>query len=589
MLPQNAACVTLTDMKTRNWMRAALVALLMLAVLAAVAWSQRVLILQYSVGWITDWRNPRAANRPVPWQPGPSAREASSTPNIILIVVDDLGINDVGLHRQLPERGLIPTPGIDRLAQEGLRFDRGYAAAAVCTVSRAAILTGRYPWRFGLEFTPTPGALGRIADHLYPPSARAHPVHIDRELARKARPFTELGMPASEVTVAELLKAQGYHTVHIGKWHLGNTPEMRPNAQGFAETLFMESGLYLPHDDPRGVNLRSEHDPVDRFLWPNMRYAVSYNGAGWFEPSGYLTDYFTEEAVKVIERNRNRPFFLYLAHWGVHTPLQASRADYDALAEITDPRERVYAAMIRSVDRSVSRILETLAAQGIDRNTLVIFTSDNGAPGSIGLKDLNAPYRGWKLTHFEGGLRVPFAARWPARIVPGSVQTAPASHIDLLPTLLGAAGTPLPVDRTIDGIDLLGNDLPFHAGGSSSRSEPAREGNLPSKSVPAPRPDRPLFWRDGGYRAVQSEGWKLIDSPQPRRQWLFNLTRDPTERHNQIEREPEQRARLERLLREHHAGMPQPLWPSFVAVPVPIDKTLDQPHALDDEHTYWFN
>lgn len=564
-------------MKTRTWMRTSLLAILLLALLAAAAWSQRVLILQYSVGWITDWRNPRAPNRPVAWQQGPTSREADSTPNIILIVADDLGINDVGLHRQAPQRGLIPTPGIDRLAQEGVRFDRGYAAAAVCTVSRAAILTGRYPWRFGLEFTPTPGALGQIADHLYPPSARAHPVLIDRELARKARPFTELGMPGSEVTVAEVLKARGYHTVHIGKWHLGNTPEMRPNAQGFAETLFMESGLYLPHDDPRAVNLRSEYDPVDRFLWPNMRYAVSYNGSGWFEPSGYLTDYFTDEAVKVIERNRNRPFFLYLAHWGVHTPLQASRADYDALAHIDDPRERVYAAMILSVDRSVTRILEALAANGIDRNTLVIFTSDNGAPGSIGLKELNAPYRGWKLTHFEGGLRVPFAARWPDRIAPGSVQVAPASHIDLMPTLLGAAATPVPADRTIDGIDLLAN----------TAQSPSNE--TASKSAPAPGKDRPLFWRDGGYRAVQSEGWKLIDSPQPRRQWLFNLTSDPTEQHNQIDRESGQRARLERLLREHHAGLPAALWPSFVAVPVPIDKTLDQPHAPDDEHTYWFN
>ena len=583
MLPQKAACVTLMDMKTRTWMRAGLLALMVLSLLALALWSQRVLILQYSAGWITDWRNPRAPNRPVPWQEGPSQASASASaspsasatastaPNIILIVADDLGINDVGLHRQAPQRGLIATPGIDRLAQEGLRFDRGYAAAAVCTVSRAAIMTGRYPWRFGVEFTPTPGALGRIADHLYPASARAHPVLIDRELARKARPFTELGMPASEVTVAELLKARGYHTVHIGKWHLGNTPEMRPNAQGFAETLFMESGLYLPHDDPRAVNLRSEHDPVDRFLWPNMRYAVSYNGSGWFEPSGYLTDYFTDEAVKVIAQNRNRPFFLYLAHWGVHTPLQASRADYDALSQITDPRERVYAAMIRSIDRSVSRILEALATHGIDRNTLVIFTSDNGAPGSIGLKDLNAPYRGWKLTHFEGGLRVPFAARWPARITAGTVQTSPASHIDLMPTLLGAAGAPLPTDRSVDGVDLLARVSP------SAAVDPGSDRN------------RPLFWRDGAYRAVQSEGWKLIDSPQPRRQWLFNLTVDPTEQHNQIEQAPTQRARLERLLREHHAGLPAPLWPSFVAVPVPIDKTLDQPHAPEDEHTYWFN
>ncbi|MFZ9406942.1 MAG: sulfatase-like hydrolase/transferase [Burkholderiaceae bacterium] len=563
-------------MKSSTWIRRSLIALFVLAVLGGLLWSQRVYLMQHSVGWITDWRNPRAPNRPVPWQEAnptegqPLAPDAGSQaasrsqvpPNIILIVADDLGINDVSMHRNGPQSGLIQTPGIDRLAAEGVRFDRGYAAAAVCTVSRAAILTGRYPWRFGVEFTPTPGALGRIADHLYPPSSRAHPVVIDRDKARAARPFNELGMPGSEITLAEVLRERGYHTVHIGKWHLGNTPEMRPNAQGFHETLFMESGLYLPHDDPRAVNLRAEHDPVDRFLWPNMRYAVSYNGSGWFEPVGYLTDYFTDEALRVIAANRGRPFFLYLAHWGVHTPLQASRADYDALAHIADHRERVYAAMIRSVDRSVARILQSLDQHGLADNTLVIFTSDNGAPGSLGLRDLNAPYRGWKLTHFEGGIRVPFAARWPRRIEAGSVQQVPASHIDLLPTVVAAAQAKLPGDRPIDGVDLL---------------EPSRKDR------------RPLFWRDGAYRAVQSDGWKLIDSPMPKRQWLFHLAQDPTERNNLIQQEGAQRERLERLLSEHHAGLPTPLWPSFVAVPVPIDKTLDQPHAQDDEFTYWFN
>jgi uncharacterized sulfatase len=555
-------------MKSSPWIRRFLIALLVMALLAGIVWTQRVYLLQHSAGWITDWRNPRAPNRPVPWQVAgtPTSPQAQGLPNIILIVVDDLGINDVGLHRKGPQTALIQTPGIDRLATEGMRFDQGYAGAAVCTVSRAAILTGRYPWRFGVEFTPTPGALGRIADHLYPPSARVHPVMIDREKARSAKPFGELGMPGSEVTLAEVLQARGYHTVHIGKWHLGNTPEMRPNAQGFHETLFMESGLYLPHDDSRAVNLRAEHDPVDRFLWPNMRYAVSYNGSGWFEPAGYLTDYFTDEALRVIAANRARPFFLYLAHWGVHTPLQASRADYDALAHIPDHRERVYAAMIRSVDRSVERILQSLDKHGLARNTLVIFTSDNGAPGSLGLRDLNAPYRGWKLTHFEGGIRVPFAARWPQRIEAGSVQNLPASHIDLMPTIVAAAQARLPADRPIDGIDLL----------TSARTDARTD-------------RRPLFWRDGGYRAVQSEGWKLIDSPAPRKQWLFHLAQDPTERNNLIDKEGAQRERLERLLREHHAGLPSPLWPSFVAVPVPIDKTLDQPHTPDDEFTYWFN
>jgi arylsulfatase A-like enzyme len=539
-------------------------ALLALGLIAAVAWSQRVFIMQHSLGWITDWRHPRAPNREVPWVRGPQTAAQSPAerpPNIILIVADDLGINDVGAHRSAPHTGWVDTPAIDRLASEGMRFDRGYAGAAVCTVSRAAILTGRYPWRFGLEFTPTPGALGRIADHLYAESSRAHPVRVDLALARQSPPFAELGMPGQELTIAELLKPRGYHTIHIGKWHLGSTPAMRPNAQGFDETLFMESGLYLPHQDPRVVNVRSEHDPVDKFLWPNMRYAVSYNGSGWFEPAGYLTDYFTDEAVRVIERNRHRPFFLYLAHWGVHTPLQALRADYDALSHLSDHRVRVYAAMIRAIDRSVGRILEALRQHGLDDNTLVIFTSDNGAPGSIGLQALNAPYRGWKLTHFEGGIRVPFAVRWPQRIPAGRTEPQPVSHIDLMPTIAAAAAAPLPTDRSIDGIDLLA----------------------------AARSQRALFWRDGDYRAVQSEGWKLIVSALPAKRWLFDLTRDPTERANLAEQHPQQLSRLQDLLQAHHRGLPPPLWPSFVAVPVPIDKTLDQAPSPDDEYTYWIN
>lgn len=537
---------------------------LALGVLAALLWSQRVFFLQHSLGWMTDWRHPRTPNREVPWAQGPQDAPqppSERPPNIILIVADDLGINDVGAHRASGQTGWVDTPAIDRLATQGVRFERGYSGAAVCTVSRAAILTGRYPWRFGLEFTPTPGALGQIADHLYAESTRSHPVRVDRALARQAPPFAELGLPTQELTIAELLKPRGYHTVHIGKWHLGSTREMRPNAQGFDETLFMESGLYLPHQDPRGVSVRSEHDPVDKFLWPNMRYAVSYNGSGWFEPSGYLTDYFTDEALRVIERNRHRPFFLYLAHWGVHTPLQALRADYDALSHITDHRARVYAAMIRSVDRSVGRILDTLRQQGLDDNTLIIFTSDNGAPGSIGLRTLNAPYRGWKLTHFEGGIRVPLAARWPKRIAAGRIEAQPVSHIDLMPTIAAAASAPLPTDRRIDGLDLL-----------------------------APtRPPRALYWRDGDYRAVQSEGWKLIVSKQPDKRWLFDLNTDPTEQVNRVDQDPQRLRQLEVLLQAHHAGLPPPLWPSFVAVPVPIDKTLDQAPSADDEYTYWIN
>jgi arylsulfatase A-like enzyme len=546
------------------------IALALVALVAAGLYANRLLILQYSLGWHTDWKYPREPNHPVAWADGPATADkpvAQRPPNVIVILADDLGINDVTTHGGGYAAQGVPTPNIDAIARDGVRFDQGYAAAAVCTVSRAALLTGRYPWRFGVEFTPTPGAMARVAGALYADPDRLYPVIIDQEKAKAAKDFNDLGMPPSEQTLAELLKARGYHTLHIGKWHLGSTPEMRPNGQGFDETLFMESGLHLPEKDPRVVNSKQDFDPIDKFLWPNMRFAVSYNAGKWFEPSKYLADYYTDEAVNAIRKNRNRPFFMYLAHWGVHTPLQASRDDYDALPQIKDHRQRVYAAMIRSIDRSVGRVMQTLRDEGLDENTLVIFTSDNGAPGYIGLPEVNRPYRGWKLTQFEGGLRVPFVAKWPGHIQPGTQYKSAVSSIDILPTVAAAAGAPVPADRPIDGVNLL----PYLG---------------KERAAQAPRA---LFWRDGPMRTVQEQGWKLTVTERPKKDWLFNLNTDPTEKNNLAATEPEKMAQLKSKLQAHHAGMPAPRWPSFIEMPIAIDKTLDQKMTPQDDYTYWYN
>jgi uncharacterized sulfatase len=342
---------------------------------------------------------------------------------------------------------------------------------------------------------------------------------------------------------------------------------MRPNNQGFDETLFMESGLHLPENSPDVVNSKQDFDPIDKFLWPNMRFGVSYNGGKWFEPAKYLADYYTDEAVQVIENNKDRPFFLYLAHWGVHTPLQASKADYDALAHITDHRRRVYLAMIRAIDRSVGRVMEALRKNGLEQNTLVVFSSDNGAPGYIGIPDVNAPYRGWKLTHFEGGLRVPFVASWPGHIPARTHFQAAVSNIDIFPTVVAATGAKAGAGVAVDGVNLL----PHLA------------------AAPTPMASRPLFWRDGPLRAVQQDGWKLIVAGKPSKQWLFNLNADPTEKNNLAAAEPAMLAKLQAQLAAHHAPMPAPRWESFIEMPVTIDKTLDQPYREGDEYTYWSN
>lgn len=558
--------------------RKLLIGLALMSAVLGLGYANRMLVLQYSLGWFTDWAHPRSAPQDVHWAQGPTEAPSSPDqrpPNIIVILADDLGINDVSLHGGGRTAEGVPTPNIDGIAKAGVRFNQAYAGSAVCTVSRAALLTGRYPWRFGVEFTPTPGQMARVAGTLYANPNNLHPVNVDHDKAKATPEFDHLGMPPSEQTVAELLKTRGYHNIHIGKWHLGSTPEMRPNNQGFDESLFMESGLYLPEKDPRVVNSKQDFDPIDRFLWPNMRFGVSYNGGHWFEPKRYLTDYFTDEAVSAIGKNKNRPFFMYLAHWGVHTPLQASKEDYDALPQIKDHRRRVYGAMIRSVDRSVGRVLQALKDNGLDQNTLVIFSSDNGAPGYIGIPDVNQPYRGWKLTFFEGGLRVPTAMQWPAQIAAGQQFNQPTSHIDITPTVVAAAGASMPTDRSIDGINLL----------SALKHTRANA----QKSAPQPLPARALFWRDGGMRAVQVNQWKLIHSHKPDKDFLYDLQSDPTEKQNLAATHPAKLAELKTLLATHHQGMAEPLWPTFIEMPIFIDKTADQVQNRDDEYTYWYN
>jgi uncharacterized sulfatase len=334
----------------------------------------------------------------------------------------------------------------------------------------------------------------------------------------------------------------------------------------------MASGLYLPEDHPDVVNAKQDFDPIDRFLWASMRFAANFNTEGEddptiFEPDKYLTDYYTEQAVEVIEANRDRPFFLYLAHWAPHTPLQATREDYEALSHIELHRERVYAAMIRSLDRGVGQVLQALKDNGLEDNTLVMFTSDNGGAGYIGLPDVNKPFRGWKISLFEGGIHVPFFAKWPARIPAGTVVTDPVHHFDLYATAAAAGGAEMPDDRTMDGVDLV----PFATGDAQGV------------------PHEALFWRSGASQSALVNGWKLNVSDPPGRSWLFDMSADPVERHDLARERPEKLAELQAALAAHNAEQAPSSWPSRISVPVNIDKDLTQADSPDDEYIYWSN
>ncbi|MEE4152869.1 MAG: sulfatase-like hydrolase/transferase [Erythrobacter sp.] len=551
----------------KRWHKAVLALAVIAAGLAAAGYTWRT---DAALAFIR-WRStvPIAENRPVPWQQGPARAEApprERAPNIVFILFDDLGINDLSTFGGGIAGGQVPTPNIDRLAAEGAIFTQAYAGNATCSPSRAQLMTGRYATRTGFEFTPTPPGFARVVSMV---SADLRPdrppVEYHPEAEAAAPPFAEQGLPPEEVTLAEVLQASGYHTVHIGKWHLGNAPKFHPNAQGFDESLNMDGMLHLPEDHPDAMNARLDFDPIDHFLWASAHFMTSYNDGERFAPGGYLADYWTDESLKVIEANRNRPFFLYLAHWGVHSPLQATRADYEAVGDIAPHRLRVYAAMVRALDRSVGRIMAKLEDEGLADNTLVVISSDNGAPGYVGIDGLNAPFRGGKGTFFEGGIRVPLFARWPARIAAGLRIALPVGQIDLMPTLAAAAGAPMPPGLAIDGRDLM----PTMTGGRV--------------------PDAPLFWNSGYYRAVRAGDWKLQVNARQGRAWLHNLAEDPTERINLAEREAAKRAELEALLARHQAGRRAALYPSTFDTAVALDRTLAEPHRAADEIVYWPN
>ena len=511
-----------------------------------------------------------APPRDIAWQSGPAvpaALAADRPPNIVLIVADDLGYNDISTFGGGVAGGQLQTPHIDALAEQGAVFTQSYSGSSTCAPSRAMLMTGRYPSRTGFAYTPMPPSMGRAISIVAADMDRTLPGTLyDAEAAANKPTYDLQGLPPEEVTLAELLKAHGYHTVHIGKWHLGRENGMAAHEQGFDESLLMASGLYLPEDHPNVVNAKLDFDPIDQFLWSALTFSNSYNSgdADRFEPAGYLTDYWTDESIKVIKSNRNRPFFLYLAHWGIHTPLQATRADYEAVGDIKPHRLRVYAAMTRALDRSVGRVMAALEEEGLAENTIVIFTSDNGGAGYVGLADVNAPYRGWKITHFEGGIRVPMFVKWPARIAAGQAIDTPVAHIDVMPTLLAAVEQPLPEDRDIDGENLL----PLMSQGVAAQTEWSRQ---------------TLFWSSGHNRIVRHGDWKLQIAARPEKQWLFNLAEDPTEQVNLAGARPDKLSELMALLNAHAANSRAPLYEPEIEGAVAIDKHLALPFEPGDE------
>lgn len=482
----------------------------------------------------------------------------AAPPNVVLILADDLGYNDISLHGN----DFLHTPRIDSIGREGVEFTRAYTTCGTCSPSRAGLLTGRYQQRFGFEFL----LLSPLITRAFDGSLVENPGHLIEKIPPKRRvSIAESGMPPSEVTIAEVLKAQGYQTGMVGKWHVGSSDELQPMSQGFDEFVGFHqvSAMYAPKDDPNIVSAYLPWSGVDKLQWAFLNNHLVRNGEA-FVPDEYLTTFFGREAARFVENHSEEPFFLYLAFNAPHAPLQAPRQNYDRLAGIEDHNTRVYCAMIEAMDEAIGMVLDKLEQTGVADNTLVIFSSDNGATPYLRMPHCNQPFRGGKYTNYQGGLVVPLLMRWPDRIPAETVCDVPVSLLDVMPTIAAATDAKLPEDRPIDGVDLL----------------PAIGATPPEQFHDA------LFWRSGRYKAVLSGNYRLHVDDTQGKVMLYDVSQDVGEQTNLAEKLPEKVAELKALLEEAESNFKEPAWPTHVYSRVPVDIVPEKP-AADAEAVFF--
>jgi arylsulfatase A-like enzyme len=397
---------------------------------------------------------------------GALARGADK-PNVVIFFADDLGWGETGCFGCKD----IPTPNIDALAANGVRFTQGYVAATYCSPSRAALMTGRYPTRFGHEFNSVANVTG---------------------------------LDLKETTIADRLKGLGYATACIGKWHLGRDMAYRPTKRGFDE--FFGTLANTPFFHPTNF--------VDSRINDDVR-AVT-------DPNFYTTDAYGERATDWIEKNRDKPKFVYLPFNAQHAPLEAPKKYLDRFPNISDEKRKLFAAMMSSMDDAIGRVVAKIRDIGQEDNTLYFFIGDNGGP-TQSTTSFNGGLRGFKMTTFEGGPRVPFIAQWKAKLPAGKVYEPPVINLDVVPSAVAAAGGSIESTAKIDGVDLI----PFLTG---SKQE---------------RPHQTLYWRYGPQWAIRDGDYKLVvsngGSGKPE---LYNLAADLSESKDLAAAQPERAREL---------------------------------------------
>jgi arylsulfatase A len=433
-------------------------------------------------------------------------------PNIILILIDDMGWTDLACFGSK----YYETPNLDRLARQGMKFTNGYAACAVCSPTRAAVLTGRYPTRHG------------ITDWIRPSEKKVNPSGYDSKKNWKLQtPKNHIFMEPKEITIAEALKPAGYISCHVGKWHLGGSA-FYPEKQGFDYNI---GGCSWGHP------FKGYFDPYQIPTLPDR------------QKGEYLTDREAQEAVNFIRQHKDKPFFLYLAHYAIHSPIQAKKNLIEKYENKTPTNQKhpQYAAMVESVDHAAGKILTALDELKLTDNTLVIFTSDNGGATHFPATD-NAPLRKGKGFPYEGGIREPLIIRWPGVIKDGSLCHEPVISMDFLPTICAAAGVKLPTALPIDGKNLM--PLLTQTG---TLNRDALYWHFPH-----------YWWGTNvkPYSIIRAGDWKLIKHYENNKLELFNLKDDLSEKNDLAAQMPDKvkqlEAQLTAWLKQTGAKLPRP-------------------------------
>jgi len=465
-------------------------------------------------------------------------------PNVILIIADDLGYSDLASYGNTA----IHTPNIDSLGKKGVRFSQAYVTSPICAPSRMGIITGRYQQRFGAEFMLydkfAPTVKKTIKHHLLSFKKKQEGIATLKPdlLLNHSKYATDI--PASEITIAQMLKQQGYATGYIGKWNLSSSPDVFPDQHGFDYNYSFDGALSRYVDDPvdssRYINMHLPWAFSEIPAWaPRYGSTAIKEGRKVVTDTGYLSFSFAGKAIEYIERNNQHPFFLTLSFNAPHDPFQVPKKYFDRIKGVTDSVKRVYYGMIEALDDAVGMVMSKLQEEGLDNNTLVFFISDNGGATYTRATD-NAPLLGGKCTHFEGGLSVPFFIQWPAMLKGGQVYEHAVSSLDIFSTIASACGTPLAADRIYDGVDLL-----------------------PYLNADTLLPHSVFFWRNGYSKAFRMGDWKLYLNEKQKITRLYNIATDREEKNDLVALKPEKLKVLKDALRkwEQENTIP-PRWPS---------------------------